>query len=610
MKYTKFWRFQEVRKKIELLVLLLALAGIYTVSRNLEKYVQSDQVKSEQERKMDLVVIDSGHGGSDPGKIGLNNLLEKDINLAITKKVKKCLEKEKITAELTRKEDKGLGTTGDGSKKTEDMQARVKMINEMKPVLTVSIHQNSYEDPEIHGAQVFYYSHSREGEAVAKILQESLQEIDPENHRRAKANETYYLLRRTKVPTVIVECGFLTNPEEAEKLSGEEYQEQIAEYSSKGYRVLVFGEYEGTLTKKTLTEPVVPMGFVMLANPIRKGAKETFTYFAENEVEIKVISGDNPLTVSVIAKEAGIANAERYVDASVLKTKSDYYNAVEEYTVFGRVTPNQKRMLVQALKAHKKTVAMTGDGVNDVLALKDADCSVAMASGSDAASNVSQLVLLDSDFSRMPSVVAEGRRVVNNIERTAALYIVKNIFSMLLAVFSVILLLDYPLEPTQVSLISMFTIGIPSFILALEPNKNPIRGHFLTNVLVKALPAGLTDFIVVSGLVIFCREFSVDLDCLSTSCTILVAIVGFMILYRIAKPMNVGHIIMMIGVIAGWLFCMLFVSKFFAITSISKQCAMLMIVFAIITEPALRYLSAAVEWIYAKISGIRSCKAR
>ena len=427
------------------------------------------------------------------------------------------------------------------------------------------------------------------------------------------AKEVFSFSSETKFSGAIMEDGksyVIGAPEFVLRSQFEEYQEQIAEYSSKGYRVLVFGEYEGMLTKKPLTEPVVPMGFVMLANPIRKGAKETFTYFAENEVEIKVISGDNPLTVSVIAKEAGIANAERYVDASVLKTKSDYYNAVEEYTVFGRVTPNQKRMLVQALKAHKKTVAMTGDGVNDVLALKDADCSVAMASGSDAASNVSQLVLLDSDFSRMPSVVAEGRRVVNNIERTAALYIVKNIFSMLLAVFSVILLLDYPLEPTQVSLISMFTIGIPSFILALEPNKNPIRGHFLTNVLVKALPAGLTDFIVVSGLVIFCREFSVDLDCLSTSCTILVAIVGFMILYRIAKPMNVGHIIMMIGVIAGWLFCMLFVSKFFAITSISKQCAMLMIVFAIITEPALRYLSAAVEWIYAKISGIRSCKAR
>ena len=340
-----------------------------------------------------------------------------------------------------------------------------------------------------------------------------------------------------------------------------QYQEQIATYSSKGYRVLVFAQYEGTLDRKPLTEPVLPLCFVMLANPIRKGAKETFTYFAENDVDIKVISGDNPLTVSVIAAEAGIVGAERFVDASTLKEKEDYYRAVEEYTVFGRVTPSQKRMLVQALKEHKKTVAMTGDGVNDVLALKDADCSVAMASGSEAASNVAQLVLLDSDFSRMPSVVAEGRRVVNNIERTAALYIVKNIFSMLLAIFSVILMLDYPLEPSQVSLISMFTIGIPSFVLALEPNKELIRGHFLTNVLVRALPAGLTDFIVVSGLVIFCREFQVDLDCLSTSCTILVAIVGFMILHRIARPMNTGHIVMLVGVIAGWILCMLFGSS-------------------------------------------------
>lgn len=379
-----------------------------------------------------------------------------------------------------------------------------------------------------------------------------------------------------------------------------QYQEQIATYSSKGYRVLVFAQYEGTLDRKPLTEPVLPFCFVMLANPIRKGAKETFTYFAENDVDIKVISGDNPLTVSVIAAEAGIVGAERFVDASTLKEKEDYYRAVEEYTVFGRVTPSQKRMLVQALKEHKKTVAMTGDGVNDVLALKDADCSVAMASGSEAASNVAQLVLLDSDFSRMPSVVAEGRRVVNNIERTAALYIVKNIFSMLLAIFSVILMLDYPLEPSQVSLISMFTIGIPSFVLALEPNKDLIRGHFLTNVLVRALPAGLTDFIVVSGLVIFCREFQVDLDCLSTSCTILVAIVGFMILHRIARPMNTGHIVMLVGVIAGWILCMLFGRSFFGITEISKQCEMLMVIFAIITEPVLRYLSLIVEWISAR----------
>ena len=202
------------KSKIKWILALVLLTGCIYGSYTLSRYTEADQVEAKQAQ----VILDAGHGGSDPGKIGLNNLLEK----------------EKITAELTRKEDKGLGTTGDGSKKTEDMQARVKMINETKPVLTVSIHQNSYEDPEIHGAQVFYYIHSREGEAVAKILQESLQEIDPENHRRAKANETYYLLRRTKVPTVIVECGFLTNPEEAEKLSGEEYQEQVAEAVAKG----------------------------------------------------------------------------------------------------------------------------------------------------------------------------------------------------------------------------------------------------------------------------------------------------------------------------------------------------------------------------------------
>ena len=202
------------KSKIKWILALILLTGCIYGSYTLSRYTEADQVEAKQAQ----VILDAGHGGSDPGKIGLNNLLEK----------------EKITAELTRKEDKGLVTTGDGSKKTEDMQARVKMINETKPVLTVSIHQNSYEDPEIHGAQVFYYSHSREGEAVAKILQESLQEIDPENHRQAKANETYYLLRRTKVPTVIVECGFLTNPEEAEKLSGEEYQEQVAEAVAKG----------------------------------------------------------------------------------------------------------------------------------------------------------------------------------------------------------------------------------------------------------------------------------------------------------------------------------------------------------------------------------------
>lgn len=372
-------------------------------------------------------------------------------------------------------------------------------------------------------------------------------------------------------------------------------QGTIEVFLEKGYRVLVFAEYEGDLDGKELTEKASPIAFILLNNAIREGAMDTFRYFSKRGVEVKVISGDNPITVLEIAKKAGIRHAEKQVDAATLKTVDAVRKAAKKYTVFGRVTPEQKRLLVQALKEQGKTVAMTGDGVNDILALKDADCSIAMASGSEAASHVAQLVLLDNDFNKMPAVVMEGRRVVNNIGRTASLYLVKNIFSMLLAVFSMLFLIDYPLEPSQVSLISVFTIGIPSFFLALEQNRNQIHGHFLTNVLIQALPAGITDFIVVSGLVIFCREFGVEKECVSTSCTILIAVVGFMILYHIAKPMTTPHAILIAAMVIGWLFCMLFFSELFAITAVTGKCAMLMIVFAVITEPVFRYLIQLVE---------------
>ncbi len=381
----------------------------------------------------------------------------------------------------------------------------------------------------------------------------------------------------------------------------ETYRKQIEEQASKGYRVVVFGGYPNDPAGKALTAKVTPEALILLENPVREGAEKTFRYFAEQGVKTMVISGDNPITVSETAKRAGIEGAEKYVDARRLRNKRDIYEAAKKYVVFGRVVPEQKKLLVKALKAQGRTVAMTGDGVNDILALREADCSVAMASGSEAASQVAQLVLLDSDFTKMPEVVAEGRRVVNNIQRSAALYLVKNIFSLLLAVFSVILMLDYPLEPSQVSLISLFTIGIPSLVLALEPNHERIRGHFMTNVLLKALPAGLTDFLVVSGLVVFCREFGVDTECLSTSVTILVAIVGFMIVYIIARPMKRHHWIMLIGLIAGWLFCMLFISHWFAITSINTQCAMLMVLFALATEPLMRYLTKFFTWILDRI---------
>lgn len=374
-----------------------------------------------------------------------------------------------------------------------------------------------------------------------------------------------------------------------------DYSERIEYWGRQGYRVLVFAVYEGVLDGEKLSAPVQPMGMILLANPIRANAKETFAYFAEQGVKIKVISGDNPVTVSEVAKEAGIADAADYVDATTLTDEQALFAAAERYTVFGRVTPDQKRQLVSALKGRGHTVAMTGDGVNDVLALKDADCSIAMASGSDAASQVAQLVLLESDFSKMPSVVAEGRRVVNNIERTASLFLVKNIFSLFLSIFSIILMVNYPLEPSQISLISMFTIGIPAFIMSLERNTDRIRGHFLSNVLFKALPGGLTDFIVVSSLYTFCMEFQVSETDVSTSCTIILAIVGLMILYQIASPMTKYHWFLWFGMAAGLLYCMIFVSRIFAITSVSKQSMMLLIVFAVVTEPTFRYLSILIR---------------
>lgn len=380
----------------------------------------------------------------------------------------------------------------------------------------------------------------------------------------------------------------------------------IENYSSDGYRVLVFGRYSGVPDGKELTEAVTPLGLILLANPIRKDAPETFRYFAEQGVAIKVISGDNPVTVSQVAMEAGIADAAKYIDMSTLHTEDDIREAATQYTVFGRVTPVQKRQLVHALQSAGHTVGMTGDGVNDVLALKDADCSVAMASGCDAAAQVSQLVLLESDFASMPSVVMEGRRVVNNIERSASLFLVKNIFSFLMAVFSVCFRITYPLEPSQISLISMFTIGIPGFFLALQPNGDIIHGRFLSNVLIKALPAGLTDFLVVGALAVFGSVFGVNETDISTACTMLLAIVGFMILYHISKPLNPLRWCVWVGCIVGLLVCSIWLGDVFGIEHMSMECVMLFVLFAIVTEPTLRYGTILVE----KIGGIITKRAK
>ena len=389
----------------------------------------------------------------------------------------------------------------------------------------------------------------------------------------------------------------------------EKYRPLMESYSADGFRTVLFGRYEGTPDGQALTESVIPMGLILLTNPIRRDAPETFRYFAQQGVTIKVVSGDNPLTVLQIAAEAGIPGAENYVDASTLETEDALRSAAGQYTVFGRVTPEQKRLLVRALQSAGHTVGMTGDGVNDVLALKEADCSVAMASGCDAAAQVSQLVLLESDFSAMPSVVAEGRRVVNNIQRSASLFLVKNIFSFLMAVFSACFMLNYPLEPAQISLISMFTIGIPGFFLALQPNAEVIHGRFLSNVLIKALPAGLTDFLVVGALVIFGRVFGVNETDISTACTMLLAIVGFMILYHISKPLNLLRWIVWIGSGVGLLVCSIYLGDIFGITHMSMECVMLFVVFAIVTEPVLRYSTMFIERIGAVVASRRRKRA-
>lgn len=371
------------------------------------------------------------------------------------------------------------------------------------------------------------------------------------------------------------------------------YQEEFSHYTEQGYRVLVFGVYPQELTEMVLEAEVTPLGYILITNPIRKEAPATFTYFKEQGVAIKVISGDNPQTVSSVAKQAGIANAEKYIDVSQL-AEEEYGKAVEEYTVFGRVKPEQKMRFVQLLK-EKNTVAMTGDGVNDILAMKEADCSIAMASGNEATIQAAQVALLDSDFSKMPEIVAEGRRVVNNIERSASLFLVKNIFSFLLSVFSILFALTYPLEPSQITLISLFTIGVPSFLLALEENKNRIEGKFMFNVMEKAIPGGLTDMMVVGALVVSGVSLQLNKSDVSTASTMLLTAVGFLVLYKICQPLNRfrGRIILFCA--GGIVFSVIFLHKLFSISAISAVSILLLIILFFAAESIFRQLSQLIE---------------
>lgn len=387
---------------------------------------------------------------------------------------------------------------------------------------------------------------------------------------------------------------------------GGKYAKQIDAYSAKGCRVLLLGLYDGDPEDERPEAGLMPIALILLSNKIREEAPETFKYFAAQGVAIKVISGDNALAVSEVAKRAGIRGAENYVDARTLETDEDIAEAVERYTVFGRVTPDQKRRFVRALKAAGHTVAMTGDGVNDVLALKEADCSVAMASGSDAACQVSHIVLLESNFAAMPSVVAEGRRVINNIERSASLFLVKNIFSFILAVITLVFTLPYPVTSAQMSLVSALTIGIPGFILAMEPNSARIKGKFLPNVVGRALPGGLTDLFLVLGAILFCLVFELPEDMMGTICTVILCVVGLMVVHRTCKPYDLLRRAMMVALVVGFGICVLVLPELFTISKLDLPAGMILGVFVLLSWPALALLCRAQEKLKQSLASLRS----
>lgn len=343
---------------------------------------------------------------------------------------------------------------------------------------------------------------------------------------------------------------------------------EIEKYAAEGNRVLLLCKSKTEISMQQLPSDIIPIALVVVQDTIRKEAPDTLRFFADQGVDIKIISGDNPLTVSKVAQRAGLARAGEYVDASTL-TDEQLVRDADRYAVFGRVSPAQKQILVAALKKQGHTVAMTGDGVNDVLALRDADCSIAIAAGSDAARNASQLVLLDSNFSSLYEVVMEGRRAINNIQRSSSLFLVKTIFSFLLSLFFLVIPATYPFVPIQLTLISSLTVGVPSFFLALEPNKERLKGNFLHNILRRALPGGLT--IATEILILTAVSFCLGLERLQIS-TLAVIVTGFAalnVLFRVCRPFCWWRAALFVLMTVGFVGAMLILPGLFYLQSLT-----------------------------------------
>ena len=373
-----------------------------------------------------------------------------------------------------------------------------------------------------------------------------------------------------------------------EILLNKEYEELVNKRTKNSERLIAFVEIKNDET--------IPILFISLKNEIRKNAKEIFGFFDNRNVQIRVISGDNPITVSSIAKQAGIKGYEKYIDCRELKNYADIQKAVKKYIVFGRVNPEQKRQIIKALKEQGLKVAMTGDGVNDILAMKEADCSIAIGSGSDAARGTAQVVLLDSDFGKMRNIVYEGRKNINNITRSASLFTYKNIFSLLLSIYSIIFAMQYPLEPNQVSLGSAFTIGIPAFLLTFEENqKKQQNGNFMRKVFTNSLPAAITSFLAIVAMVKFSDLFNVGVKEITTACSYLFFTGGFLILYKIIRPLNKYRTSVMFLCILGIILTINIMPNFFAIKEIAERSAILVTLFAIAEFSVIRWITLILD---------------
>ncbi len=393
-------------------------------------------------------------------------------------------------------------------------------------------------------------------------------------------------------------------PEILLKLNYADYREAVETWAEKGCRVLLLARQEGPLGE-TPSGRLRPAALVLLSNKLRREAADTFRYFHEQGVTVKVISGDNPVTVAEVARRAGIPDSEKYVDAQTLTNDAAIQAAALQYTVFGRVKPDQKRKLVQALKAAGHTVAMTGDGVNDVLALKTADCGIAMASGSDAACQAANIVLLNSDFSNMPHVVDEGRRVINNIGRSAALYLTKNIFFFVLSLTTLIVTLPAPFNPAGLSIVNALTIGLPSFVLAMEPNKELVSGRFLPKVIFRALPAALTDFVVVLGMLLFYDAVGLPGDAVRSVATGLMGVVGILMVDRCSRPYTLIRKLLIAAVTVSFVGAFLILKPYFSLPPMARGDTAVLIVFALLAKPVMDLWSRGLDALRSRVLKFR-----